>query len=362
MAQTKTITTLEEFLTPEEQHTFRQLVPVGRPHPISNLLSRDDGRTQHAVNTERALRRVAHSDRAWIEQARPRIVGADVIDAAAALAELRAYGALLEAGYPVKPVPTNPRKATPDFAIEDGATTTLVEVHAKQFYAMTEKEFQKHRKWISEQPILPGVTSYIHVLHPFGGAVPGKPGDSTTTNAISRICAIKQEEEQFRSDLPAILWLDFQDLYTMDMSMTVEQFQPVISWNEHLTTGALWYALYGWKGAPVFEQCHYSHLDLPSRIIRMAHDGRFFQPTKLSSVVVSFPKATILAESPIKEKQLPKNIRLRYMGLPWAGIQHTVAEWTSGLVVLTLQRHAALIDGLLGSTPPPTYPKTSAPS
>jgi hypothetical protein len=92
-------------------------------------------------------------------------------------------------------------------------------------------------------------------------AKPGKPRDSTTTNAISRICAIKQEEEQFRSDLPAILCLDFQDLHTMDMSMTVEQFQPVISWNEHLTTGALWYALYGWKGAPVFEQCHYSHLD-----------------------------------------------------------------------------------------------------
>ena len=352
--------TLQEFLTPEEENTFRQPAAVGRPHPISNLLVREEGQSQHAVNTERALKRVAQSDIAWIERVRPRIVGIDIEDAAAALAELRAYGAMLEAGYRVTPVATTPQAPTPDFAVEHGMTKTLVEVHAKQFYEMTEKEFHEHRKWLSEQPTIPGVTSYVHVVHPFGKPVPGKTGDSTTTNAISRICGIKPQERQFQNDLPAILWLDFQDLYSMDMSMTVEQFRPVISWNEHLTSGALWYALYGWNGAPVFEQCHYSHLDLPSQILRMAHEGRFLRQTKLSAVVVSLPKATILAESPIHEKQLPTDIRLRYMGLPWAGIQHSIAEWTSGLIVRTLQAQAALICGLIGSTPPSNYPTASS--
>ncbi|MGC1830518.1 MAG: hypothetical protein WA663_08905, partial [Candidatus Acidiferrales bacterium] len=68
----------------------------------------------------------------WIEELKPRIVGSNVVDAASALSELRAYGALLEAGYSVNPVPTDPQKATPDFTITDGTTVALVEVQAKQ--------------------------------------------------------------------------------------------------------------------------------------------------------------------------------------------------------------------------------------
>ncbi len=351
---------LAEFLTLEEQKAFRQPAAAKRPHPVTTLLMQEEGRSQHAVNTGRALKRVSLADMKWIEGIKPRIIGADVADSASALSELRAYGALLEAGYDVSPVFPDPKKPTPDFSISDGTTTALVEVHAKQFSETTEKEFQQHREWVSQQPVLPGVTSYMHEVHPFGKPIPGKPGDSTATNAISRICGRKQDETQFRSDQPAILWLDFQDLYSLDMSMSAEQFRPIISWNEHLTSGALWYGLYGWKGAPVLEQCHYSHLDLPSQVIPMAHDGRFFQPTKLSAVVASLPTVTILAETPIRERQLPKGLRLRYLGLPWAGIQHTIAEWTTGLTSEILRSHAMMICGLVDRTPPTTYPRTSA--
>ena len=34
--------------------------------------------------------------------------------------------------------------------------------------------------------------------------------------------------------MSSILWLDFQDLFTWNMSMTVDQFRPVISWNQYL--------------------------------------------------------------------------------------------------------------------------------
>jgi hypothetical protein len=356
MPNTKILASLSEFLTSEELAAFRQHpVTAERPHPLTTLLRYEDGRSQHAVNTERALKQVSIADLNWIEKIKPRIVGPDLLDSASALSELRAYGALLEAGYQVKPVPTEERP-TPDFTITDGSTTVLVEVHAKQFDETTEKEFQEHRKWVSEQPSPSGVTSYTHWVHPWGKPTPGKRGDSTTTNAISRICSIKKDEKQFVSGVPGILWMDFQDLYSLDMSMTAEQFRPVISSNEYLTSGALWHGLYGWKGAPVFNHCHYSHLDLPSQIIQMEHGGRFFQPTKLSAIVASFPTATILAESPIRGMQLSQNLRLRYMGLPWAGIQHTIAEWTSGHVVQTLRLHASLICGLIGIVPPSAYP------
>ena len=353
------ISKLTELLTAEERESVKQDSGPARPHPLGLLLSREEGRSQHAVNVERALRHVSSADMAWIMKMKSRIVGPNVADSASALAELRAYGMLLEAGYKVAPVAAGNNGPTPEFEVSDGTSAALVEVHAKQFDAATEKGLQAHRKMISEQPPSPGVTAYEHAVHPFGKPVVGKAGDSTVTNAISRICAIKQKEHQFREGTPSILWLDFQDLYNSDMALTAEQFEPLISWNEHITSGALWYALYGWKGAPILEQCHYSHLDLPSQIKGMAHNGRFLTSKKLSAVIVSLPKATILAESPRKAKQLPVDLRLRYLGLPWAGIQHTIAEWTDGLVVRRLKEHAILICGIVGRTSPLNYPISS---
>lgn len=305
---------------------------------------------------DQAIRQVSLGDMDWLETNRFRILSSNVFESASALAELRTYGALLEAGYDVRSIRTDNKKPTPDFMISDGPNTVLVEVHAKQYDGATEKALEQHREMIATRPARPGVTVYQHNVFPFGKPAAGKPGDSTTTNAISRICGIKPKEHQLSDDVPSILWLDFQDLYTGDMALTAEQFNPVISWNEHITSGALWYALYGWRGAPIFEQCHYSHLDMPSQIKHMAHNGRFFLPNKLSAVIVSLPNATILAESPHKKRQLPVEVRMRYMAIPWAGIQHSLAEWTNGLVLQTLKSHAALITGIVGDVFPIEYP------
>ncbi len=352
----KFISSVTEFLTAEEQSTLKKTVAGKRPHPTGLLLLREEGRSQEAANTNRALKQVSLVDQSWLHKMKPRMIGKNLTDSAAALAELRAYGSLREAGYEVTPVRVL-EKPTPDFMISDGKVSSVVEVHAKQFFEETEKQLLQHHKWVTEQPKSPGVAVYTHVVHPFGKPIPGKPGDTVTANAISRICAIKQREHQFPEDMSSILWLDFQDLFTWNMSMTVDQFRPVISWNEHLTSGALWNGLYGWKGAPIFEHCHYSQLDLPSQIGQMRHDGRFLQPKKrLSAVITSLPTATVLAESPVKERQLPREIRLRSLGLPHAGIHRSIAEWTEGLVRQTLLADAALICGLQGSVVPPAYP------
>jgi hypothetical protein len=351
----KSLSSLSEFLTLEEQSALKENVPGERPHPVGLLLLREEGQSQEAVNTNLALKRVSLVNMSWLDKKKPRITGENLADAAAALAEMRAYGALLDAGYAVEPVRVM-KKPTPDFRISDGDTSAVVEVQAKQFFDETAGALLRHNKWVSEQPKLPGVSVYEHSVHPFGKPIPGKPGDTVTANAISRICGIKPREHQFSNDMSSILWLDFQDLYTWNMSMTVEQFRPVISWNEHLTSGALWYGLYGWKGAPIFEHCHYSHLDLPSQIAQMGHDGRFLQPTKLSGVVISLPAATILAESPRKERQLPREIRFRYLGLPHSAVHHSIADWAEGLVRQTLLADAALICGLQGTTVPNRYP------
>ncbi len=353
----KYLSSLREFLKPKEQSALEASVSGERPHPVGLLLLRENGQSQEAVNTDRAVKQVSLVDMSWLDKKKPRIIGENLTDAAAALAELRAYGSLLAAGYTVKPVHEKRAKGgTAEFIISEGNFSAIVEVHAKQFFEETEKELVQHNKWVSAQPKLPGVSSYEHVVHPFGKPTPGKPGDTVTANAISRICGIKPREHQLSERMPSILWEDFQDLYTWNMSMTVAQFRPIISWNGHLTSGALWYALYGWNGAPIFENCHYSHLDMPSQIGRMRHDGRFLQATKLSAVIISLPSATILAESPVKERHPPREIRLRFLGLPHAAIHHSIAEWTEGLVRQTLLADAALICGLQGSVVPPAYP------
>ena len=355
----KCISSLGEFLTAQEQSALKETVAGKRPHPVGELLLRENGGSQEAVNTNLALKQVSLVDVSWLHKMKPRIIGKDPTDAAAVLAELRAYGSLLAADYAVTPVRVM-AKPTPDFTISDGNFSSVVEVHAKQFFDKTDQELLQHNKWVSEQPKSPGVSFYEHVVHPFGKPIPGKPGDTVTANAISRICGIKQREHQFSNDMSSILWLDFQDLYTWNMSLTVEQFRPVISWNEHLTSGALWYGLYGWDKAPIFEHCHYSHLRFPSQVGRMGHDGRFLQPTKLSAVIISLPTATILAESPVKQRQLPREIRLLYLGLPHAAIHHSIAEWKKGLVRQTLLADAALICGLRGTRVPTAYANTHA--
>jgi len=149
--------------------------------------------------------------------------------------------------------------------------------------------------------------------------------------------------------------MDFQDLHTWDMALGPEQFNPLLSWRDHITSGAIYYALYGWKGAPVYEQVHYSHLDLPSQIQQMEHDGRFRLSTLASAVIVSLPTATILAETPRTARQLSPSVRLRCLGLPHAGLQHSIAEWTTGQVASTLNANAKLICGLIGEKPPVDY-------
>lgn len=149
--------------------------------------------------------------------------------------------------------------------------------------------------------------------------------------------------------------MDFQDLHTGNMALSPEQFSPLVSSGNQITSGAIYYALYGWKGAPVYEQLHYSHLNLPSMIQRMEHDGRFRLSNLASAVIVSLPKATILAETPRRSRQLAPSVRLRCLGLPHAGIQHSIAEWSAGHVVSTLDTNAKLISRLIGENPPGDY-------
>ncbi len=112
--------TISEFITADERDALKESEVGERLHPIIELFLREDGKSQQATNTQRALKQISSADEQWLDKLKPRLLRPNAIEAASALSELRAYGSLLEAGYRVIPIATDPIKPTPDFTISDG--------------------------------------------------------------------------------------------------------------------------------------------------------------------------------------------------------------------------------------------------
>ncbi len=156
----------------------------------------------------------------WLRGAKNRIAQTkDFEECASALAEIRCYGALLEAGFSIRPIPRT-KSPTPDFEFDVGGELGIVEVATK----LEHDEQTKLAKEIAAGKTPEGVERSrfetkgatvdftVSERHPFGAPDPEKEGDTTQTNAISRICSIKQKETQVATGKVAILWLDFRDL------------------------------------------------------------------------------------------------------------------------------------------------------
>ena len=197
------------------------------------------------------------------------------------------------------------------------------------------------------------VTSSTIGVMPLGAPDPRKPGDSVLTNSISRICGIKKEEKQIDPEKPFVLWLDLQDTTVWGVSLPEQQLSPIFSQfrSEGVDSGALWFALYGRKGDPMIEMrgCDYHQ-------IAMLHDGRFTLSSKISGVVYSLPRTTVLMEHPAPARPLPPKFRASMLNLPFFALERSVCEWTPGLVAQYLHYQRTMVaeaaQALVASNPP----------
>lgn len=258
-------------------------------------------------------------------------------EVASAMAELRCYGALLEAGYEVNPLPTS-NVPTPDFEVSLFGDTFFVEVATKQedgaetilsnkiANGETPEGVSRHVKEDNELRI----ETIIRCQYPLGKPDPSKENDSVQANSISRICAIKGKETQAQ-DAPTLIWIDLRDLSEMHCVVSKDQFDPIISGlrDGQLTSGCVWYSFYGWKGAPIFEETG-GHRE---KKVIMGHEGRFSHvepPSKYSGAVVCTDGASALFENPNALYALSDDVRLMLHGLPEFDIGSSVASWTKG--------------------------------
>jgi hypothetical protein len=275
----------------------------------------------------------------WLNNTLKRVAQTvDFEDSAAAIAEICCYGAMREAGFVMRPI--QPRRTPkPDFEFSLGDTKGVVEVAAKLEHDVQPRQ----SKMISDGQTPPqGELSKFAVAgfqmaslkvekFPLGAPNPDKQGDTTQTNAISRICSIKGKETQFAEGLPSLLWIDFRHLGQWPAVLQDKQAAPLIRGRRaSLCSGAIWYAFYGWKGAPVFDD----KIGGGHTLTRMAHHGRFdkeaTKPSRYAAAIICLQTATILIENPVANTRLTDEQRAMLTRLPWFSFEYSVAEWQPG--------------------------------
>ena len=335
-------------ITPDELEKLRKAAKPGRRHPVAALVLSDPP-SREAVNTEQAGRQISATNADWLASQRSRLLDtSDFSQSSSALGEIRAYGALLEAGFRVDPRPRVGAKV-PDFEVDAGDGPVIVEVHSKQL-DKAGKDAMKQAEADAEAEARAGgrVGMGEAQVAPFGVPDPGKKGDSVTTNAISRIASIKGDEDQVDPNKPFVLWLDWQDMTAGGLPMTVseEHFSPLYTEDKdgEVGSGVIWFALYGRRGDPMIEMRGYDYSSTA-----MLHDGRFYQtinshggPTRVSAYVFSLPGVTVLMEHPDPARPLPPRFRATILRTPHFRLDLSLCEWEPHLMqtIIDTQRKA----------------------
>ena len=220
-----------------------------------------------------SFRIVYEYDPDWLQRQKRRILDdSDPRNSQATLGELRAYADLL--GLNCEVIANGTQKGT-DFSLKDRAGHTVnVEVFTMQARPKSTIDLGTTKDVWIEKDRTGKCSKYLMTTRisesiPYGIPDSNKPGDSTQANMISKICSIKADGHQAKTDIPTLLHIDFR---SMEMNYTqLPHCSPFLSGNGVLTAGGNWLAFYGEEGIPIPGQ--QSVLD--DDFVLMQHPGRF---------------------------------------------------------------------------------------
>jgi hypothetical protein len=340
---------LRDILTEAEATAIENAPPIGlQRHPTWYPIFDGQSSATNDLTNGAVFRIALVGDIAWLQQLPSRLTRIDdPEEAAAALGELRAYGALLQAGFKVTPIPRS-TDATADFSVNAGDGEVIVEVftkHQDEDQAQLQADIAEGRatrgvqRGTMESSNLT-VHTTISSIQPGGAPDKNKPHDSVQANVISRVCAAKAKELQLPDDASSLLWIDFHSFGPWPAALSSDQASPLISGNNGFTSGALWYGFYGWRGAPIFEEDFFPQ----DRVFPMGHDGRFRltgkRKSKLSGSILALSSGLLLFENPWATHPLPDFARRYCERLPQFDFGRSVCNWSPGdtLVLAELGR------------------------
>ncbi len=319
----------QQFMTDDDIELIMKTELRGINHPVKALLIPDNDRTEWTKgSTRQAIISIMDENEKWLKAVKSRLLDTnDYSNATSALAEIRTYGNLLSARFDIKPVP-NSSDSTPDFLIKDDNVSIRVEVFAKGLDGETAQELERFHT----EPLIPRKGERVAFreisVSPFGKV---KKGEYITENAISRIASVKEDEKQFDAAAINLLWIDLQDETWFFEGYLASK--PIFGGTTGTyQSGYIWYAIYGEKDLPVFENASFERKAIKQGTA-MQHDGRYFlkEGESFKSIidftVVSFRRHNIILENPNHAHDISKDTWRKFMSIPCVDVTNSWLNW-----------------------------------
>ncbi len=296
--------------------------------PLKAILNPDNSGDMRCIkfNTEDSVKVLKRKNAEWLDKIKPRLLDInDFSNSISALAEIRAYGYLLSAGFNVKPIKTS-NNITPDFEVSFNSNSFTVEVATK---VMSDEQANNLEKFLNNKK---SSDFSVHSVAPFN--YPKSRNENITENAISKICAIKSESSQLHLNGEknvTILWIDFQSEDFKEL-ISERNLTPVRSFNGELTSGEIWYAFFGKIGLPILEGEHF--LDYST----MKHNGRYISQNKPDYTIISFAKSTVIIENPYSPIKLEDDVIIHaFLQMPRFRIESSIIHMSDNYIEDTYQ-------------------------
>lgn len=262
------------------------------PHPLQYLvLGESSTNCAVAQRTDKCCQLILENNKAWLQEKIKTILqDQEYANVSATLGEIRAYGELLWASQ----FEVSTGKSGSDFSLNICGKDVKIEVNTPQH--KIKRNIIDHEELKSDR-----VTMTVKEIFPFGW--PEREKDNVQCEAVSKIAAIKKEEHQLDNDSINILWLDIKDPVLWQIPFGNEQFAPLVSFQENITSGAFWSAFYARKGTPVYDQLNVEGLHSQSYI--MEYDGRFQQQSLIDFVIADTCNEQIIFQNFKRNSKIP---------------------------------------------------------
>ena len=186
----------------------------------------------------------------------------------AALGELRAYADLLELPF-INVEPHASNQGGTDFSLKSSASGSVI----AKIEVFTQNPKPNSAEIIGESISHTAdgfeFKTTMREITPFTNIACSKIGDTIALDAISKICSIKQKEEQIDDSVPTLYYVDLQTI--IPEFSTLYNYKPISSFSGSISSGVYWQAIYGRRGDMVAEGLRQGD----RRVSTMQHNGRF---------------------------------------------------------------------------------------
>lgn len=310
-------------------HNHKKLHPL-----LSLVLGTDATTTSVAHYTDQCLKRVLETNVDWINsKARIILEDPDFSSASACLGEIRAYGILLNAWEST--IVANSTGC--DFRCLIDGIKFIIEVNTPQYSG--NEHIIRHGSSSS-----PGRAVEVTEIIPFG--LPQRDNvDNAQGEAISKLASIKKDEHQFDPNAVNILWLDFQDPALWPFGFGSEEFFPVTTFRQEISSGIVWNALYAKKYTNIYDR--FSAYGARCPIYQMEYNGRLWNKgSVIDYVIANTLTDTIAFQNPSRSQHIPNRFFRHLLNLPLFKIELSWLDWpTNKLLADRINKELHRIQG-----------------